>query len=246
MLAWFPFLFLVRGGWEPARPKKTSKRFEGSVVQGAGRMSSSQRSINLTSVQSIRKGVLLAFIVAGIAFVLVGDSRWASGSFLHEAIEFFGLGLIVLCICGRMICTLYIGGRKIESLVTAGPYSVVRNPLYTLSIIGAVGVGAQLGSLVLAAVTGAVAALVLLLVILQEEQMLVGRFGRTYEDYLASVPRLIPDFSLWRDVDKVEVNPRLVRVTALDASIFLLSIPLAEAFEYLHDTGLLPTLISLP
>ncbi len=76
--------------------------------------------------------------------------------------------------------------------------------------------------------------------------MLVLRFGRTYEDYLASVPRLIPDFSLWRDVDKVEVNPRLVRVTALDASIFLLSIPLAEAFEYLHDTGLLPTLISLP
>jgi len=209
-------------------------------------MSSSQRSINLTSVQSIRKGVLLAFIVAGIAFVLVGDSRWASGSFLHEAIEFFGLGLIVLCICGRMICTLYIGGRKIESLVTAGPYSVVRNPLYTLSIIGAVGVGAQLGSLVLAAVTGAVAALVFLLVILKEEQMLVLRFGRTYEDYLASVPRLIPDFSLWRDVDKVEVNPRLVRVTALDASIFLLSIPLAEAFEYLHDTGLLPTLISLP
>lgn len=209
-------------------------------------MSSSQRSINLTSVQSIRKGVLLAFIVAGIAFVLVGDSRWPSGTFLHEGIEFLGLALIVLCICGRMICTLYIGGRKIESLVTAGPYSVVRNPLYTLSIVGAVGVGAQLGSFVLAVVTGAVAALVFLLVILKEEQMLVLRFGKTYEDYRASVPRLIPDFSLWRDVDKVEVNPRLVRVTALDASIFLLSIPLAEVFEHLHDTGLLPTLIVLP
>ncbi len=209
-------------------------------------MSSSQPSINLTAVQSIRKGVLLAFIVAGIAFVLVGDSRWSSGTFLHEGIEYIGLALIVLCICGRMICTLYIGGRKIESLVTDGPYSIVRNPLYTLSIIGAVGAGAQLGSFVLALTTGAVAALVFLLVILKEEQMLAGRFGRTYEDYVARVPRLVPNFSLWRDIDKVEVSPRLVRITALDASVFLLSIPLAEGFEYLHDIGLLPTLISLP
>jgi len=246
MLAWFPFLFLVRKGWEAARPKKTLKRFEGSGVQGAGRMSSSQRSINLTSVQSIRKGVLLAFIVAGIAFVLVGDSRWPSGSFLHEGIEYLGLALIVLCICGRMICTIYIGGRKIESLVTDGPYSIVRNPLYTLSIIGAVGAGAQLGSFVLAFATGAVAALVFLLVVLKEEQLLASRFGGTYDDYRARVPRLLPDFSLWRDIDKVEVNPRLVRTTALDASIFLLSIPLAEGFEHLHDIGLLPTLISLP
>lgn len=209
-------------------------------------MSSSQPSINLTAVQSIRKGVLLAFIVAGIAFVLVGDSRWSSGTFLHEGIEYIGLALIVLCICGRMICTLYIGGRKIESLVADGPYSIVRNPLYTLSIIGAVGAGAQLGSFVLALTTGAVAALVFLLVILKEEQMLAGRFGRTYEDYVARVPRLVPNFSLWRDIDKVEVSPRLVRITALDASVFLLSIPLAEGFEYLHDIGLLPTLISLP
>ncbi len=210
-------------------------------------MSSSQsRSINLTSVQSIRKAVLFAFIVAGIAFVLVGDSRWPSGSFLHEGIEFVGLGLIVLCICGRMLCTLYIGGRKIESLVTDGPYSVVRNPLYSLSIVGAVGVGAQLGSFTLAIVTGAVAYFVFLLVILKEEQVLAERFGVTYAEYVARVPRLFPNFSLWRDVEKVEVNPRLVRVTALDASVFLLSIPLAEGFEYLHDTGLLPTLISLP
>ncbi len=210
-------------------------------------MSSSQSGfINLTSVQSIRKIVLLAFIVAGIAFVLVGDSRWPSGSFLHEAIEFFGLCLILLCICGRMLCTLYIGGRKIEALVTDGPYSIVRNPLYTLSIIGAIGVGAQLGSFTLALTTGAVAWLVFLLVILKEEQVLAARFGVSYETYVARVPRLLPDFALWRDVEKVEVNPRLVRVTALDASIFLLSIPLAEGFEYLHDAGLLPTLISLP
>lgn len=208
--------------------------------------SSPSSSINLSAVQSIRKAVLFAFAVAGIGFVLVGDSSWPSGTFVHEAIEYLGLVLIVLCICGRMLCTLYIGGRKIDLLVTDGPYSMVRNPLYTLSIIGAVGAGAQLGSFVLTAATGAVAYLVFLLVVLKEEQVLSVRFGTTYEDYLARVPRFFPNFSLWKDTDKVEANPRLVRVTALDASIFLLSIPLAEGFEYLHDVGLLPTLISLP
>ena len=207
---------------------------------------SPSNSINLSAVQSIRKAVLLAFTVAGIGFVLVGDSSWSSGTFVHEAIEYFGLLLIVFCICGRMLCTLYIGGRKIDLLVAEGPYSMVRNPLYTLSIIGAVGAGAQLGSFVLAAVTGAVAYVVFLLVVLKEEQVLLARFGKTYEDYLARVPRFFPNFSLWKDLEKIEVNPRLVRVTALDASVFLLSIPLAEGFEYLHDVGLLPTLVSLP
>jgi len=145
-----------------------------------------------------------------------------------------------------MLCTLYIGGKKIKSLVTDGPYSIVRNPLYSLSIIGAVGVGAQLGSFTLAIATGAVAYFVFLLVILKEEQVLAERFGATYAEYMTHVPRLFPKFSLWRDAEKVEVDPRLVRVTALDASIFLLSIPLAELFEYIHDIGLLPTFITLP
>jgi hypothetical protein len=56
----------------------------------------------------------------------------------------------------------------------------------------------------------------------------------------------LPKPSLWHDVEKVEVTPRLVRVTALDASVFLLSIPIAEFVEYLHAAGLLPTLISVP
>jgi len=208
--------------------------------------SSPSNTINLAAVQSIRKAVLLAFAVAGIGFVMVGDTSWPSGTFVHEGIEFFGLVLIVFCICGRMVCTLYIGGRKIDHLVTEGPYSIVRNPLYTFSIIGAVGAGAQLGSFVLALATGLVAYVVFLLVVLKEEQVLSANFGKTYEDYLARVPRFVPNFSLWKDAEKVEANPRLVRMTALDASIFLLSIPLAEGFEYLHNAGVLPTLISLP
>ncbi|MCW5681951.1 MAG: isoprenylcysteine carboxylmethyltransferase family protein [Xanthobacteraceae bacterium] len=203
-------------------------------------------SVNLTAVQAVRKAVLLVAILLGAAFVVVGDSRWASGTLAHESIEWFGLILIVVCILGRTLCTLYIGGRKIESLVQIGPYSVSRNPLYFFSILGAIGAGAQLGSLVLAFATGFVVWLIFLIVIFKEEQVLTERFGAAYADYLAQVPRLFPRMTLWKDVEKIEVNPRLVRMTALDASVFLLSVPLAEGFEYLHDAGILPTWFILP
>lgn len=208
-------------------------------------MTSSTKTINLSQVQIIRKVILFAFTVFGIAFILIGDSQWPSGSFVHEQIEYVGLLLIVFCIFGRIYCTLYIGGRKIKSLVTSGPYSVCRNPLYFFSIVGAIGAGAQLGSFVLAAVTGLVAYFVFLLVILKEEAVLSRQFGAAYESY-SKVPRLLPNFSLWKDVATVEVDPKLVRTTALDASVFLLSIPIAEGFEYLHDIGWLPTLLTLP
>ncbi len=201
-------------------------------------------AIDLGRVQLLRKGILLTFIVLGVTFV-VGDTRWPSGSFVHEQIEFIGLILVVICICGRIYCTLYIGGRKIESLVTTGPYSVTRNPLYFFSVIGAVGAGAQLGSFILAFTTGLVAYLVFLLVIFKEEAVLASRLGDASAEY-SSVPRLWPRLSLWRDSALVEVDPRLVRTTALDASVFLVSIPIAEGFEHLHNIGWLPTLLTLP
>ena len=49
-------------------------------------------------------------------------------------IEMAGLVLILVCILGRTWCTLYIGGLKKRELVTAGPYSVVRNPLYVFTL----------------------------------------------------------------------------------------------------------------
>jgi protein-S-isoprenylcysteine O-methyltransferase Ste14 len=203
-------------------------------------------SVNLSSVQNIRKAVLLAAILCGIAFMLVGDSRWPSGSFVHETVEWIGLIPIVACIIGRTFCTLYIGGRKIDRLTTEGPYSVTRNPLYAWSVVGAAGAGAQLGSVALALAAGLVVYFVFLLVVFKEERVLADRFGESYRAYLDRVPRFWPDFSLWRDVDKVEVSPRLVRTTALDACVFLLSIPLAEGVEFLHDMSWLPTLFTLP
>jgi protein-S-isoprenylcysteine O-methyltransferase Ste14 len=196
--------------------------------------------------QTARKAALLIAVLLGIVFLLFGGSRWEDGGPIHEGIEWAGLGLIVLCILGRTWSSLYIGGRKNRELAQSGPYSVSRNPLYLFSIIGAVGIGAQVGSIALAATAGFVAWLVLLMTTMREEAALTVNFGAAYRDYMARVPRFLPRLSQWKDTDTIEVRPRIVMTTFLDALFFLMAIPIAEGLEYLHDAGFLPTLLSLP
>ena len=202
--------------------------------------------MNIGAVQTIRKVVLFAAVAIGVVVFAVTNSRYPSGGTIHEMIEWVGIVLIVVCILGRTWASLYIGGRKNNELVTTGPYSVSRNPLYFFSIIGAAGVGAQVGSVVLALICGALALVVFVVVIQQEEQLLLRTFGKRYRAYIAKVPRILPNPSLWKDDRTLTVRPPRVLTTFADALVFLLSVPLAEGFEHLQEIGAIPVLLVLP
>ena len=202
--------------------------------------------IVLGLVQLLRKRVLiLATIALGACFVVMG-SHWPDGGSTHESIEFAGVALIVVCILGRTWCSLYIAGRKDVALVTIGPYSVCRNPLYVFSILGAVGVGAQFGTITSAIVVGLFAWLVFELVVHQEERSLKQAYGAIYSDYCARVPRFLPRWSQWRSVATIEVDPARVSRTFIDACAFLLAIPFAKALEYLQQSGAIEVLFRVP
>jgi protein-S-isoprenylcysteine O-methyltransferase Ste14 len=201
-------------------------------------------SIDIGSVQTIRKIVFLLGVAILTALFIVGASRWSAT--VEDAIEWTGRGLIVVCIVGRTWCSLYIGGRKTSRLVTIGPYSVSRNPLYVFSIIGGVGIGAQLGAVSAALLAGVFAWIVHVLVVIQEERLMLASHGDAFRDYAARVPRFLPRLSGWSNAELLEVHPRNVVITFFDACIFLLAIPLAEIFEYLQHTGVIPVLLRLP
>jgi protein-S-isoprenylcysteine O-methyltransferase Ste14 len=196
--------------------------------------------------QTVRKLVLAASVLFAVAFLIVAASQWEDGSAMHEGIEWAGIALIVICILGRTWSTLYIGGRKNSALATDGPYSVSRNPLYLFSIIGAAGVGAQFGSFTVALVSGFFAWAVFLWTVWREEAALLGSFGDHYRQYLARVPRFLPKMGLWHSPATLTVNPGLIVTTFFDAAIFLAAIPIAELFEWLHEIGVLPTLLAVP
>lgn len=73
----------------------------------------------------------------------------------YEAMEVLGVLLIVACVLGRFWSILYVGRHKNRKVVTDGPYSMTRNPLYFFSTLGAFGVGLLFGKLTLALLLGA-------------------------------------------------------------------------------------------
>ncbi len=202
--------------------------------------------MKIHTVQAIRKIVFYVAAALGVFVFAVSSSLAPSGSTSHELIEWIGIVLIVVCILGRTWSSLYIGGRKIEEFVQTGPYSVMRNPLYFFSCIGAVGVGMQVGTVVLGLVTGLLAYVVFHVVVLREEELLSERYGAAYQAYLARVPRFFPKPSLWRDEPTLTIRPPRVLTTFGDALVFLLAVPGAEFFEYLQDAGIIPVLLRLP
>jgi hypothetical protein len=123
---------------------------------------------------------------------------------------------------------------------------VCRNPLYAASIVGAIGIGAQQGSIALGLITGAVITIIFYLLVLREEQLLSQIHGVEFELYRQRVPKFIPNFSIWRDVKKIEIEPRYALTTALDGCVILLWLPVAEALEHMHNAGVFPVLLRLP
>jgi protein-S-isoprenylcysteine O-methyltransferase Ste14 len=79
------------------------------------------------------------------------------------------------------------------TLLTEGPYAVVRNPRYVEVLFGTLGYAAfsnYAGAWLMALVTFPLIHLIVLL----EERELKARFGEGYEEYLRSVPRYLPRF----------------------------------------------------
>lgn len=160
----------------------------------------------------------------------------------HEIIEMVGFFLVLACVAGRMWSILYVGARKNRELVTAGPYSMTRNPLYVFSTLGAVGVGLMLGSFIAAIGLGLVVYLVLNATAAKEAEHLRTLFGRRYDDYAARTPMFWPNPSLYKEPEEVSFSPRALTRTFLDALLFLMAFPLVELIEHLQIEGYLPIL----
>lgn len=199
--------------------------------------------LDLVTQQWQRKVIVLLFIMVGVALIMSSAPMSPEDNLWHEAIERSGVLFILIGIVGRTWCSMYIGGHKLSTLVTEGPYSVTRNPLYVFSAIAAFGLGAQLGSLVFALLCALATVAIFLLVIKHEERALAQRFPMEYQLYTSRVPRLIPAFGGWQDSDAILVRPSLVHRTFRDALLFLVAVPAIKGLEGLREIWLIAPLL---
>lgn len=201
---------------------------------------------DLPALQKERQLHSRIFCAVMLLVVLLTRSQMPHRWVLFEIMQWLGFCLIVAGASGRIYCSLFIGGRKNSSLITDGPYSVVRNPLYVFSFLALAGVGLMSGSIVITACLCGAFYYYYPEVVLKEERYMLMAHGEAFQRYQARVPRWYPDLSLWSEPEAVEVMPRFVRKTAYDASVFLLAIPFYWMVNLLHVKHVLPVLFLLP
>jgi protein-S-isoprenylcysteine O-methyltransferase Ste14 len=185
------------------------------------------------------------FAIAFFLVVLAMESAH-EGSLVSTALFLLGLLLVGVATVGRLWCSLYISGHKNAELITTGPYSLSRNPLYFFSLLGFAGIGFASETVTLGAVLAAAMLIGYPAVIRQEEAVLRERFGAEFEAYCARVPRFLPKLSAYVEPETYTVNPRLFRRSMLDVVWFVWFVGILEFVEALHEFHYVQPLIHLP
>jgi protein-S-isoprenylcysteine O-methyltransferase Ste14 len=194
-------------------------------------------------LQRQRIHIFQAAALAALPMLLLVQPSW--GESAHEFIEIAGVLLVFVCMFGRMWSILYVGSKKSRELVTTGPYSMTRNPLYFFSTLGVVGIGLMFGSLLVAFGLGLITYVVLTATAAKEAAYLRTVFGPAYDAYSRRTPMFWPRRALYRDAPEVVFSPKALKRTLFDALPFLAAFPVIETVEYLQVTGTLPILMRL-
>ena len=184
----------------------------------------------------------LSRISAGLLlyFLFTTKSYWETK---NETISFFlffwGVILVAVASLGRMWCSLYIAGYKDSKLITKGPYSLCRNPLYFFSLIGAVGVGFATETITFPLIFLILFSIYYPFVIKSEESRLKNSFGDIFEEYKRNVPSFFPRFSSFDEPTQYTVNPLVYRRHIFSALWFIWIVGILEVIEGLREIGFL-------
>ena len=106
----------------------------------------------------------------------------------------------------RFWATLYVGGRKERELVTDGPYSLCRHPLYLGSLLIGVSAGLFLESPLFLAALLVVGNFYLQGTVRVEEAALRARHTDRFDAYVSRVPRLLPRTVTVRTPSEITVD----------------------------------------
>lgn len=199
-----------------------------------------------TFLEKYRLILSKVFVASIVALLLFSASRWELAPLSAWLLDSLGLILLLVACLGRVWCTMYLGGYKNSKVVTAGPYSMVRNPLYVFSFIGAIGLGLLSHSLLITALLLVFFIGIYPFVIAKEEANLHGLFGDDYEQYCAKTPRLMPSLKLFSKSSQLPVDSKRLEWSFFDSGAFVLAFIALTGIRLAHESGVLPVLFYVP
>ena len=218
--------------------------------QGAGAGEQGAGPVARTVAQSHRfrwRGVVGALVLTPAFLVtLFSTPIVTAGSWLDALANVLGWASFVAGAAMRFWATLFIGGRKDKVLMTDGPYSICRNPLYLASLLLMAAAGLWLKSLVFVAALAAVAAVYLSTTVPAEEKYLRARHGEAFDRYGARVSRMVPSLREFRTPERIEVNIHTLRLECSRASRWMWLPLIALGVSHLRSQPWWPHFFTLP
>lgn len=180
-------------------------------------------------LERARGPVAILILSPFAALGLLSDPLFAQSFGTRAVFETIGWVIFVAGVGMRFWATLYIGGHKGKSLVTEGPYSLCRNPLYFGNLLLTLSIAFFMGSLIFALGLLIASLVFALATITSEERRLRERMPVEYDHYFKSTPRLFPRWSGFHQSGTIEVDTRCLWIEARRAARYVW-IPLACQF----------------
>ena len=186
------------------------------------------------------------FAVLVLLLILFTTSSFKEDSLIDTVLEMSGLFLLTICSIGRLWALLYISGYKKLELITEGPYSIVRHPLYVFSLIGAIGIGLASENILVLAALITFYLLYYPLTIIIEEKKLVNKFDQAYLDYIKHTPRFIPKLSLYKGSVQYQINADAYVKKMILGMWFIWIFIILHIIEMLQQSGHIPVFLKVP
>jgi protein-S-isoprenylcysteine O-methyltransferase Ste14 len=153
-----------------------------------------------------RSWIGLCILAPFLVISLLSTPKFFEGSWGDYTFDLVGWIAFFFGAAIRWWSTLYIGGRKTASLVTDGPYSICRNPLYVGTFCMGLSVAAFLQSITF--LVGFIFATYVYLAttVPVEERRLAERFPESFAQYCQTVPRYWPKLRGFRSPPVIPVS----------------------------------------
>ncbi|OHB42005.1 MAG: hypothetical protein A2Y13_05020 [Planctomycetes bacterium GWC2_45_44] len=187
----------------------------------------------------------LAFIPIIFVAVFIRP-EWSLDSFAAFFMELGGYLFLLAGLIVRIWCILYVGSRKSKEIITTGPYSICRNPLYMGTFLLTIGVGLCFENLLIILLVPAIFIPIHVITVRMEETHLESKFGEQYRIYKQKVPRFWPHFSNYNSPDYIDININAIRRIAVDTVGVLLLPVVEDLLELLHQHNIIPVLWHFP
>jgi protein-S-isoprenylcysteine O-methyltransferase Ste14 len=190
----------------------------------------------------LTRGIAASFV--GLLLIAVEGWQITNPVFEH-GLRWIGWALLAVGVIGRCWCGSYISGYKNDRLITDGPYSLCRNPLYFFSFLAGLGLMFITETLIMPAAFCVVYLGYYAQVIRAEEKYLASLHGDKFTDYMQLIPRFWPSSEFYREPENYLVSTRHYRRHLAEAIWFIILGGGIEFIEALHNAKVLPVYFHL-